>query len=125
MFIGTYAFSQGTIFNAGYIQMGQWNDEIEDYDILQENEGSVSIEVYEDYFIFINPNNERTKVYHEFKEEASDEEMASFYLEDFDGEEALIIFHEGKELIYLFFKHDDEIENWRHIMILSDIELIE
>ena len=125
MFIGTYSFSQNIIFNVGYIQVGEWNSAIEDYDILEEKKVDVSIEAYEDYFIFVNPDKEREKVYHEFQEENSDDENTTFYLEDFDGEECLIIFNDEQELIYLFGNYNDEIENWKNIMIMSDIELIE
>ena len=125
MFIGTYSFSQNIIFNVGYMQVGEWNSAIEDYDILEEKKVDVSIEAYEDYFIFVNPDKEREKVYHEFQEENSDDENTTFYLEDFDGEECLIIFNDEQELIYLFGNYNDEIENWKNIMIMSDIELIE
>ena len=125
MFIGTYSFSQNIIFNVGYMQVGEWNSAIEDYDILEEKKIDVSIEAYEDYFIFVSPDKQREKVYHEFQEENSDDEIATFYLKDFDGEEALIIFNEEQELIYLFGKYNDEIENWENIMIMSDIKLIE
>ena len=125
MFIGTYSFSQNIIFNVGYIQVGEWNSAIEDYDILEEKKVDVSIEAYEDYFIFVSPDKAREKVYHEVQEENSDDENTTFYLEDFDGEKCLIIFNDEQELIYLFGKYNDEIENWENIMIMSDIELIE
>lgn len=120
--ISIHSFSQIT-FHSKYLEIGSWNNEIEDYDIIQSNKANISIEAYEKYAIFTTPNGESQTIYWEFNDEISTPKISYFLMNDWYGEEALITFNEENDVIYIFMIFNQSIDNWTGIMILSDIEI--
>lgn len=118
LLISTFCFSQ-TVFHAQYFQLGMWDSEIDDYEIIAEESADIYIKAFENYAIFTNPDNEKSKIYWELDEESSSSDVTFFYVEDFEGEPASIAFAEEQEEIYIFFVPEDG--QWQTVMILSDI----
>ena len=120
LLISSFSFSQ-TVFHCQYFEMGVWDSEIEDYELMEGQEADISIQAFETYAIIIDPDKEETKIYWELDEEASTRDVVYFDVQDFtDGEPAVIAFSEEEETILIFFAGYLDGQ-WQAVMVLSDI----
>lgn len=117
--IGLHSFSQDTIFHAQYAKAVEYNYEIDDYDIAGEDQINVSIEVWEESFVIIDPNGRGSRTNWEFDSKQSNEDVRVYYTEP-DGE-VKIVFSNDPIIIAIFFNYNLETNRYEKATILSDI----